>query len=338
MVLQLQTSLRPGEKIYIYNHGLPLTVVLLEPTMTQLPSVSELMIGTKVPSTTSPRAASIPSEKRSQVSISPTIPRIPYSYSMNKPEQETALSNSPPHSIPPSFYSHPPGVRRLTEPHILPRSTVPYRHPSYLVPASQLQVDYFNGHQHYMLQLRGSPLSRDGSVADDRDALPELVPLPLIPDLHTQYRQGYDVPPGPMAQPHMMQQPMLQPPPQAGPIQMTPPMNMGPNEQMMPVAYFPMMQMPPHVMQHMGPQQMMYEENNALMNKRRIIKRRTRTGCLTCRKRRIKCDERKPSCFNCERSKKVCMGYENLKVNKKKSEEDEEEEEEKVLNIYSLMK
>lgn len=52
------------------------------------------------------------------------------------------------------------------------------------------------------------------------------------------------------------------------------------------------------------------DENNALMNKRRVIKRRTRTGCLTCRKRRIKCDERKPHCFNCERSKKLCMGYE----------------------------
>lgn len=52
--------------------------------------------------------------------------------------------------------------------------------------------------------------------------------------------------------------------------------------------------------------------NNALVNKRKIIKRRTRTGCLTCRKRRIKCDERKPTCYNCERLKKVCLGYENL--------------------------
>lgn len=44
--------------------------------------------------------------------------------------------------------------------------------------------------------------------------------------------------------------------------------------------------------------------------KRKVIKRRTRTGCLTCRKRRIKCDERKPKCHNCERLKKVCLGYE----------------------------
>lgn len=45
---------------------------------------------------------------------------------------------------------------------------------------------------------------------------------------------------------------------------------------------------------------------------RRAIKRRTRTGCLTCRKRRIKCDERKPHCFHCERSRKLCLGYEIL--------------------------
>lgn len=47
-------------------------------------------------------------------------------------------------------------------------------------------------------------------------------------------------------------------------------------------------------------------------SKRRTIKRRTRTGCLTCRKRRIKCDERKPHCFNCEKSRKLCLGYERL--------------------------
>ncbi|PGH00481.1 hypothetical protein AJ80_09172 [Polytolypa hystricis UAMH7299] len=39
------------------------------------------------------------------------------------------------------------------------------------------------------------------------------------------------------------------------------------------------------------------------------VKRRTKTGCLTCRKRRIKCDERHPVCRNCEKSKRDCMGY-----------------------------
>ncbi|CCH42806.1 Mediator of RNA polymerase II transcription subunit 23 [Wickerhamomyces ciferrii] len=50
------------------------------------------------------------------------------------------------------------------------------------------------------------------------------------------------------------------------------------------------------------------------------IRKRTRTGCLTCRKRRIKCDERKPSCLNCEKSKKCCAGYVDvIKKNNRKS-------------------
>ncbi|KAF3767679.1 hypothetical protein M406DRAFT_39996 [Cryphonectria parasitica EP155] len=39
------------------------------------------------------------------------------------------------------------------------------------------------------------------------------------------------------------------------------------------------------------------------------IRKRTKTGCLTCRKRRIKCDEGKPICNNCIKSKRQCEGY-----------------------------
>lgn len=42
------------------------------------------------------------------------------------------------------------------------------------------------------------------------------------------------------------------------------------------------------------------------------IKRRTKTGCLTCRKRRIKCDEAHPSCKNCAKSKRDCLGYDPI--------------------------
>ena len=35
-------------------------------------------------------------------------------------------------------------------------------------------------------------------------------------------------------------------------------------------------------------------------------RRRVKTGCLTCRKRRIKCGEQKPVCFNCRKSKRDC--------------------------------
>ncbi|WPG99589.1 Hypothetical protein R9X50_00240700 [Acrodontium crateriforme] len=40
---------------------------------------------------------------------------------------------------------------------------------------------------------------------------------------------------------------------------------------------------------------------------RKEVKRRTKTGCLTCRKRRIKCDETAPHCRNCQKSKRDCF-------------------------------
>ncbi|KAH6611287.1 hypothetical protein Trco_001307 [Trichoderma cornu-damae] len=41
----------------------------------------------------------------------------------------------------------------------------------------------------------------------------------------------------------------------------------------------------------------------------REIKRRTRTGCLTCRARRVKCDERKPTRNRCTAANVECAGY-----------------------------
>ena len=41
----------------------------------------------------------------------------------------------------------------------------------------------------------------------------------------------------------------------------------------------------------------------------RASRRRTKTGCLTCRKRRIKCGEERPICNNCIKSKRHCEGY-----------------------------
>ncbi|KAI8629018.1 hypothetical protein F5Y19DRAFT_475578 [Xylariaceae sp. FL1651] len=43
--------------------------------------------------------------------------------------------------------------------------------------------------------------------------------------------------------------------------------------------------------------------------KKAPVRKRTKTGCLTCRKRRIKCDEGKPTCNNCVKSKRQCEGY-----------------------------
>ena len=43
--------------------------------------------------------------------------------------------------------------------------------------------------------------------------------------------------------------------------------------------------------------------------KARLSRKRTKTGCLTCRKRRIKCGEERPICKNCVKSKRHCDGY-----------------------------
>ncbi|KAK2732488.1 hypothetical protein FQN57_002621 [Myotisia sp. PD_48] len=50
-------------------------------------------------------------------------------------------------------------------------------------------------------------------------------------------------------------------------------------------------------------------DESAANRMKKDVKRRTKTGCLTCRKRRIKCDERHPVCRNCEKSKRDCLGY-----------------------------
>ncbi|KAI1186247.1 hypothetical protein F5B17DRAFT_370450 [Nemania serpens] len=50
-------------------------------------------------------------------------------------------------------------------------------------------------------------------------------------------------------------------------------------------------------------------DDEDLSHKRGPVRRRTKTGCMTCRKRRIKCDEGKPTCNNCLKSKRECEGY-----------------------------
>jgi hypothetical protein len=39
------------------------------------------------------------------------------------------------------------------------------------------------------------------------------------------------------------------------------------------------------------------------------MEKRTRTGCVTCIKRRVKCDEEKPFCARCRNGNFVCDGY-----------------------------
>jgi hypothetical protein len=49
------------------------------------------------------------------------------------------------------------------------------------------------------------------------------------------------------------------------------------------------------------------QEPDALLNAK--MRKRNTTGCLTCRKRRIKCGEERPTCGNCIKSKRHCEGY-----------------------------
>lgn len=41
----------------------------------------------------------------------------------------------------------------------------------------------------------------------------------------------------------------------------------------------------------------------------KVAKGRSKTGCVTCRRRKKKCDETKPTCLNCEKNAVVCEGY-----------------------------
>ncbi|KAK0388802.1 hypothetical protein NLU13_5045 [Sarocladium strictum] len=48
-------------------------------------------------------------------------------------------------------------------------------------------------------------------------------------------------------------------------------------------------------------------ENDASRQGRRRAHRKTKTGCLDCRQRRVKCDERKPVCSACVRRNRTCV-------------------------------
>ncbi|RAL12944.1 Zn(II)2Cys6 transcription factor domain-containing protein [Aspergillus homomorphus CBS 101889] len=43
--------------------------------------------------------------------------------------------------------------------------------------------------------------------------------------------------------------------------------------------------------------------------RQRVYRTRTKSGCLTCKKRRIKCDETRPSCSRCTSTGRKCDGY-----------------------------
>ncbi|EON98886.1 putative c6 transcription factor protein [Phaeoacremonium minimum UCRPA7] len=56
----------------------------------------------------------------------------------------------------------------------------------------------------------------------------------------------------------------------------------------------------------------------------KVTKGRSKTGCITCRKRKKKCDEAKPRCMNCEKNAVVCEGYPEKQIWKSGKEKAEE--------------
>ncbi|KAK1251854.1 hypothetical protein MKX07_007333 [Trichoderma sp. CBMAI-0711] len=62
-----------------------------------------------------------------------------------------------------------------------------------------------------------------------------------------------------------------------------------------------------------------------IVNANKVTKGRSKTGCITCRKRKKKCDEAKPRCMNCEKNAVVCEGYHEKQVWKSGRERAEEE-------------
>ncbi|KXJ90720.1 fungal-specific transcription factor domain-domain-containing protein [Microdochium bolleyi] len=68
----------------------------------------------------------------------------------------------------------------------------------------------------------------------------------------------------------------------------------------------------------------------------KIAKGRSKTGCITCRKRKKKCDEAKPRCMNCEKNAVVCEGYNEKTVWKSGKERADDERRRQSLPMITL--
>ncbi|KAI1117659.1 hypothetical protein F5Y14DRAFT_438977 [Nemania sp. NC0429] len=68
----------------------------------------------------------------------------------------------------------------------------------------------------------------------------------------------------------------------------------------------------------------------------KVTKGRSKTGCITCRKRKKKCDEAKPRCLNCEKNLVVCEGYHEKTLWKSGREREEEKQRNQSLPHITL--
>lgn len=60
-------------------------------------------------------------------------------------------------------------------------------------------------------------------------------------------------------------------------------------------------------------------KDNEVRNRKKAFHAKARTGCLTCRKRRVKCDEIHPACQRCLKGGRECEGYSDTSLDKVKS-------------------
>ncbi|MBE3041200.1 Zn(II)2Cys6 transcription factor, partial [Candidatus Bathyarchaeota archaeon] len=51
------------------------------------------------------------------------------------------------------------------------------------------------------------------------------------------------------------------------------------------------------------------QNQDSRIKQSRTSSHKVRTGCVTCKKRHLKCDETRPRCGNCLRSRRQCEGY-----------------------------
>ncbi|KAI1291373.1 hypothetical protein F5Y03DRAFT_376850 [Xylaria venustula] len=59
------------------------------------------------------------------------------------------------------------------------------------------------------------------------------------------------------------------------------------------------------------------DDESASAERKKKKNSRSRNGCMTCRARKIKCDETPENCLNCERIHAVCPGYGNIQINRR---------------------
>ncbi|KAB2101530.1 hypothetical protein AG0111_0g10586 [Alternaria gaisen] len=201
--------------------------------------------------------------------------------------------NQAPYSPAPTHFSH----QSMADPNMQSRQQQAVAYPSpHSYPSPSMQPTYTypppQGQQ-----------SNEGYRSSPQGAQMSLPPLNLPPIRLQDGQQS-------QAQPQQPPQPMGSPlpPPQHGMQQYYPhPGHAQPGQPMMGNMGGPQFNAMRYQLPPQGDQRVLSGGRH-----KKEIKRRTKTGCLTCRKRRIKCDEAHPMCRNCQKSKRECLGYDPI--------------------------